>query len=274
MSKIWFVTGSSRGFGRRFVEAALQRGDKVAATARQAESLADLVVAHGDRVLPLPLDVTDRGAVFAAVQRAHAHFGRIDVVVNNAGYGLFGMVEEIQDVEIRAQFETNVFGALWVTQAALPFLRAQGSGHVIMLSSVLGIAAFPTTGAYTASKAALEGFSESLAQEVAPFGVKVTIVEPSGFDTGFASSTKQADPMPVYSPVRDAFNAQFAGLPQGNDSGAGGALLAIVDAPHPPLRVFFGTLPMHVVPPLYTQRLKTWEEWAGVAAQADGSGQA
>lgn len=271
MSKIWFITGSSRGFGRRFVEAALGRGDKVVATARQADSLADLVAVHGDRVLPLSLDVTDRTAVFAAVQRAHEHFGRIDVVVNNAGYGLFGMVEEVQEADVRSQFETNVFGALWVTQAALPFLRAQGNGHVIMLSSVLGIAAFPTTGGYTASKAALEGLSESLAQEVAPFGIKVTIVEPSGFDTGFATSTKQSDPMPVYAPVRDAFNAQFAGLPQGDASGVGGALLAIVDAPQPPLRVFFGTLPMHVVPQLYAQRLKTWEDWAGVAAQADGS---
>src|SRR5437899_4210537 len=150
MSKIWFVTGSSRGFGRRFVEAALERGDKVVATARQAQSLADLVAAHGERILPLSLDVTDRAAAIAAVQRAHEHFGRIDVVVNNAGYGLYGMVEEFKEQEIRAQFETNVFGALWVTQTALPYLRAQGSGHIIMLSSVLGIAAFPTTGGYTA----------------------------------------------------------------------------------------------------------------------------
>lgn len=272
MSKIWFVTGSSRGFGRRFVEAALERGDKVVATARQAGSLADLVAVHGERVLPLSLDVTDRAAVFAAVQRAHEHFGRIDVVVNNAGYGLYGMVEEIKEQEIRALFETNVFGALWVTQAALPILRAQGSGHIIMLSSVLGIAAFPTTGGYTASKAALEGLSESLAQEVAPFGVKVTIVEPSAFDTGFAASSTQAEPIPVYAPVRDAVNARFAGLPQGDASGAGAALLNIVDAAQPPLRVFFGTLPMHVVPPLYAARLKTWEQWAGVAARADGGG--
>lgn len=274
MSRIWFVTGSSRGFGRRFVEAALERGDKVVATARQAESLAHLVAAHGERVLPVSLDVTDRAAVFAVVQRAHRHFGRIDVVVNNAGYGLYGMVEEIQEREIRAQFETNVFGALWVTQAVLPYLRAQGSGHIVMLSSVLGVAAFPTTGGYTASKAALEGFSESLAQEVAPFGVKVTIVEPSAFDTGFAASSVQAEPMAAYAPVRDAVNARFAGLPQGQSSGVGAALLSIVDAAHPPLRVFFGTLPMHVVPALYAERLKTWEQWAGVAALADGGGKA
>jgi NAD(P)-dependent dehydrogenase (short-subunit alcohol dehydrogenase family) len=272
MSKIWFVTGSSRGFGRHFVEAALERGDKVVATARQAQSLADLVAAHGERILPLSLDVTDRAAAIAAVQRAHEHFGRIDVVVNNAGYGLYGMVEEFKEQEIRAQFETNVFGALWVTQAVLPYLRAQGSGHIIMLSSVLGIAAFPTTGGYTASKAALEGLSESLAQELAPFGVKVTIVEPSIFDTGFAASSAQAEPMPAYAPVRDAVNAQFAGLPQGDASGVGAALLNVVDAEQPPLRLFFGTLPMHVVPPLYAQRLKTWEQWAGVAAQADAGG--
>lgn len=272
MSKVWFVTGASRGFGRRFAEAALERGDRVVATARNAGALAELAGRHGERCLALPLDVTDRSAAFAAVKRAHDSFGRLDVVVNNAGYGLFGMVEEVTEQDIRAQFETNVFGALWVTQAALPLLRAQGSGHIVMLSSVLGVAAFPTTGAYTASKAALEGLSESLAQEVAPFGIKVTIVEPSGFDTGFSGSASRSQAMAAYAPVHEAFQARFASLPQGDSRGVGAALLAIVDAESPPLRVFFGSLPMHVVPALYAERLKTWEQWAGVAAQADGAG--
>lgn len=272
MSKVWFVTGASRGFGRHFVEAALERGDRVVATARDVASLSELTGRYGDRCMAMALDVTDRSAAFAAVKRAHEHFGRLDVVVNNAGYGHFGMVEEIAEQEIRAQFETNVFGALWVTQAALPLLRAQGSGHIVMLSSVLGVAAFPTTGGYTASKAALEGFAESLAQEVAPFGVKVTIVEPSGFDTGFSTSASRSEAIPAYAPVQEAFMARFASLPQGNASGVGPALLAIVDAETPPLRVFFGSLPMHVVPALYAERLKTWEQWAAVAAQADGGG--
>lgn len=157
MSKIWFITGSSRGFGRRFAEAALSRGDKVAATARNTDSLADLVATHGDAILPVSLDVTDKAAVTEAVKQAHEHFGHLDIVVNNAGFGLFGMVEELTEDNVRAQFETNVFGALWVTQAALPYLRAQGSGHIINVSSLLGLAAFPMTAGYTASKAAIEG---------------------------------------------------------------------------------------------------------------------
>ena len=135
MSKIWFITGSSRGFGRQFAQAALERGDKVAATARNTDSLADLVAAHGEAILPLTLDVTDKAAATEAVQRAHDHFGRLDVVVNNAGYGLFGAVEELTEQQVRDQMETNFFGALWVTQAALPLLRAQGSGHIVQIST-------------------------------------------------------------------------------------------------------------------------------------------
>ncbi|MER6961398.1 SDR family NAD(P)-dependent oxidoreductase [Streptomyces sp. NPDC000618] len=152
MSKIWFITGSSRGFGRQFTEAALSRGDRVAATARSVDALADLVTAHGDAILPLALDVTDKAAVTEAVKRAHEHFGRLDVVVNNAGFGHFGTVEEISEPDIRAVFETNVFGALWVTQAVLPYLRAQGSGHIVQISSTLGIGATALTGSYSASK--------------------------------------------------------------------------------------------------------------------------
>ena len=140
-AKVWFITGTSRGFGREWALAALERGDKVAATARALGSLDGLVAAHGDAVLPMQLDVTDRDAAFAAVAEAHAHFGRLDVVVNNAGYGQFGMVEELSEEEARAQIETNLFGALWVTQAALPFLREQGSGHFLQVSSIGGISA-------------------------------------------------------------------------------------------------------------------------------------
>ncbi|MGW8764309.1 SDR family oxidoreductase [Streptomyces sp. NPDC055815] len=272
MSKIWFVTGSSRGFGRHFVEAALSRGDKVAATARSTESLSDLVAAHGDQVLPLALDVTDKAAVAATVKQAHEHFGGLDVVVNNAGYGLFGAVEELSEQEVRAQFETNFFGALWVTQAVLPYLRTQGSGHIVQISTVGGVTSFPTLGGYNASKWALEGLSEALAQEVAPFGVKLTLVEPGGFATDWAgSSAAQAQPLPVYDGARDAVIAAFAGLKVGNPAAAGPALLKIVDAENPPLRVFFGTAPLQVVPHIYAERLKTWEEWAEVSTEAEGA---
>jgi short-subunit dehydrogenase involved in D-alanine esterification of teichoic acids len=150
--KIWFITGTSRGFGREWAIAALERGDKVAATARDISSLDDLAAKYDDAVLPMELDVTDRGADVAAVKRAHDYFGRLDVVVNNAGYGQFGMVEEISEQEIRAQLETNLLGALWITQAALPYLREQGSGHILQVSSIGGISAFMNTGAYHASK--------------------------------------------------------------------------------------------------------------------------
>ena len=199
MSKTWFITGTSRGFGREWAIAALERGDRVAATARDAASLDDLVQKYGDALLPIALDVTDREADFAAVQQAHDHFGRLDIVVNNAGYGHFGMIEEITEDEARAQIETNLFGALWVTQAALPYLREQGSGHIIQVSSIGGISAFPLVGIYHASKWGLEGFSQALAQEVAGFGIHVTLVEPGAFSTDWAgSSSKRSAEHPAY----------------------------------------------------------------------------
>ncbi|MDT4900341.1 MAG: hypothetical protein QOJ78_1271 [Pseudonocardiales bacterium] len=186
-TKTWFITGASRGFGREWTIAALERGDSVAATARQTSTLDDLADKYGDRLLPLELDVTDRGAAWAAVATAHERFGRLDVVVNNAGYGHFGMVEELSEADIRDQLETNFFGALWVTQAALPFLREQGSGHILQVSSIGGISAFPNVGAYHASKWALEGLSQALAAEVTDFGIHITLIEPGGFSTDWAA---------------------------------------------------------------------------------------
>ncbi|MGY2061423.1 SDR family NAD(P)-dependent oxidoreductase, partial [Nocardia gipuzkoensis] len=205
MSKVWFITGVSRGFGREWALAALERGDRVAGTARDLSTVEDLVAEYPDTFLPLRLDVTDRTADFDAVRRAAEHFGRLDVVVNNAGYGHFGMIEELTEEEIRAQFETNVFGALWVTQAALPILRAQGSGHIIQVSSIGGISAFPNLGAYHASKWALEGFTQSLFQEVAGFGIHVTLIEPGGFSTDWAGpSAAHSAENPAYDAVREA----------------------------------------------------------------------
>jgi NAD(P)-dependent dehydrogenase (short-subunit alcohol dehydrogenase family) len=272
VSKIWFITGSSRGFGRQFVTAALERGDKVAATARNTDSLADLVAAHGEAILPLPLDVTDKAAVTAAVQRAHDHFGRLDVVVNNAGYGLFGAVEELTEQQVRDQMETNFFGALWVTQAVLPLLRAQGSGHIVQISSVGGVTAFPNLSVYNASKWALEAMSEGLAQEVAGFGIKVTLVEPGGFATDWrGSSGTFAEQLPAYGELRTAIAAYWSNFQPGDPTATGAALLKVVDADNPPLRVFFGTSPLQLVPQVYAERLKTWEEWADVATEAQGS---
>src|SRR3954469_18741933 len=200
-SKTWFITGTSRGFGREWTIAALERGDRVAATARDPSSLDDVVAEHGDAVLPIALDVTDRAAVFEAVRRAHEQLGRLDVVVNNAGYGQFGMVEELSEQEARDQIETNLFGALWVTQAALPFLREQGAGHVLQVSSIGGISAFQGIGMYHASKWALEGISQSLAQEVRGFGIHVTLIEPGGFSTDWGgASARRSERLDAYTP--------------------------------------------------------------------------
>ena len=272
-AKVWFITGASRGFGRQWAIAALERGDKVAATARDTDTVADLVEIYGAAILPIELDVTDRAADFAAVARAHDHFGRLDVVVNNAGYGHFGFVEEVTEQEARAQIETNVFGALWVTQAALPYLRAQRSGHIIQVSSIGGITAFPNVGIYHASKWALEGFSQSLAQEVAPFGVHVTLVEPGSFATDWAgSSSTRSATLPDYDEVHEAaerVRAQRISTP-GDPTASASAILKVVDAPNPPLRVFFGDLPLALAKAEYESRLKTWEEWQPVSVEAQG----
>lgn len=270
MSKVWFVTGSSKGFGREFVLAALERGDKVAATARNTDTLSDLVEKYGDAVLPLQLDVTDREQAFAAVKAARDAFGRLDVVINNAGYGLFGTVEEITEQQLRDQLETNLFGVFHVTQAVLPIMREQGSGHIIQISTIGGIAAFPTLGGYHASKWALEGLTEALAQEVAGFGIAVTLVEPGGFDTDWGSaSAVVADAQPQYAGLHDAMN-QRSGGPQPRPVGFGSAILAVVDAEKPPLRVFFGEGPTLIVPHIYQQRLAEWAEWAPVSREAEG----
>lgn len=271
MSKIWFITGTSRGFGRQFTEAALRRGDRVAATARDTGSLDDLVAEFGEAILPIGLDVTDKGAVTSAVAAAHAKFGRLDVVVNNAGYGLFGMVEEITEEQLRDQLETNLFGAFFVTRAALPILREQGSGHIIQISTIGGVGAFPSLGGYHASKWALEGFTESLAQEVAGFGIAVTLVEPGGFATDWGgSSAVHAAPNPAYQPIRDAMSARRGSAQQGDPVAAGPALLQIVDAERPPLRVLFGSQPTQLVNHIYTQRLQTWSDWEHVSHAAQG----
>lgn len=271
--KIWFITGTSRGFGRAWAIAALERGDKVAATARNTASLADLAQKYGDALLPIELDVTDRDADFAAVRRAHDHFGRLDIVVNNAGYGHFGFIEELSERDARDQLETNVFGALWVTQAALPYLREQGSGHIIQVSSIGGISAFPLVGIYHASKWALEGFSQALAQEVKPFGVHVTLIEPGGFDTDWSgSSARHSDRIPAYDEVRAAVDAERAKrwASPGNPEASAAALLKVVDAEQPPLRVFFGSSPLQTAKADYESRLRTWEEWQPVAELAQG----
>ncbi|WP_017539653.1 SDR family NAD(P)-dependent oxidoreductase [Nocardiopsis halophila] len=266
--KVWFITGASRGFGRVWAEAALERGDRVAATARDTTALDALADRHGDAVLPLRLDVTDRDAAGAAVAAAHDRFGRLDVVVNNAGYGLFGAVEDVTEHQARAQFDTNFFGTLWVTQAALPILRAQGAGHLVQLSSIAGVASWPMLGLYHASKWAIEGMSDALAQEVERFGVRVTLLEPGPYRTDWRhGSSVWAEPGPAYA---EGAQAPSAGSEPGDPAATAQPLMDIVDAENPPLRAFFGASALETARRVYADRLHTWEQWDHVAKAAQG----
>jgi NAD(P)-dependent dehydrogenase (short-subunit alcohol dehydrogenase family) len=271
VSKTWFITGTSRGLGRAFTEVALDRGDRVAATARDAATLTDLTDRYGDAVLPLALDVTDRAAATAAVQRAAEVFGRLDVVVNNAGYGHFGTVEELTEAELRDQVETNFFGAVWVTQAALPVLRAQTSGHIVQISSIGGLAGLANLGAYNASKWALEGITEALSNEVGALGIAVTLVEPGGYGTDWAGDSAQhSAPNPAYEPIRAAAAARRGGQAPGDPQGAAAALLELVDREQPPLRALFGGQALGIVSALYEKRLDTWRAGEDLARRAQG----
>ena len=271
-SRTWFITGTSRGFGREWAIAALDRGDRVVGTARNPSSMDDIAERYGsDQFLPLQLDVTDRAADFVAIKQAHDHFGELDIVVNNAGYGHFGMIEEITEQEARDQIETNLFGALWVTQAALPFLREQRRGHIVQVSSIGGISAFSTVGIYHASKWGLEGFSQALANEVKDFGVHVTLIEPGGFSTDWSGdSAKRSAPISAYDEVRAERQRSWSGNVPGDPVASAEAVMRVVDADPPPLRCFFGSLPISIAEADYASRLETWREWQPVAELAQG----
>jgi NAD(P)-dependent dehydrogenase (short-subunit alcohol dehydrogenase family) len=273
--KYWFITGTSKGLGRAFAEAALTRGDRVAATARDTSSLQPLVDRFGDAVLPIQLDVTDRAACVAAVDRAAQAFGVLDVVVNNAGVGVIGAVEETSEDEARAIFDTNFFGALWVTQAALPYLRAQKRGHIVQVSSIGGLVAFPMVGFYNASKWALEAMSEALQQEVSEFGINVTLIEPGPMRTEWANTS-----MPVVANPNDAYASALEArlemmtderaLRQPGDPGrAAEALLQLVDAEDPPLRLVMGNGALDLAYQRYEERPAEWSAWEKVSRGTD-----
>jgi NAD(P)-dependent dehydrogenase (short-subunit alcohol dehydrogenase family) len=270
--KVWFITGTSKGFGRVWAEAALARGDLVAATARNIETLSPLTQRYGKHVAALKLDVTNKAEVDATIAEVHKRFGRLDVVINNAGYGLFGAIEEVSEQEARAQMETNLFGALWVTQAALPLMRAQGAGHIIQVSSIGGVNAFPTIGLYHASKWALEGFSQALAAEVAAFGIKVTLVEPGGYATDWGgASAIRATAIPAYDAARAAIASFRSNSVPGDPDATGAAILKLVDAHDPPLRIFFGSGGLPMTRAEYARRLETWEKWNPLSVEAQGN---
>ena len=270
--KIWFITGASRGFGRVWAEGALQRGDRVAVTARDVATVADFKERFGDAALPLALDVTDPEQVQQAVTQAHAHFGRLDVILNNAGYSLVGMTEEASEADVRAMFDANYFGTLRVIQAALPLLRAQGSGHIVGVSSTLGHVTTPLIGFYCASKWAFEALHESLVQEVKSFGLKVTLIEPGAYATSFGSpeSLRIAPGMDIYDELRQQVFGGMAGLNLGDPQATPDAVFKIVDAQHPPLRLILGDAGLPMIRAAYEDRLATWEAWEAVSNAAQG----
>ncbi len=270
--KVWFITGSSRGFGRIWTEAALKRGDKVAATARRLESIADLKEKYGENVLTLKLDVTQAHQVKSAVKAAYDHFGRLDIVFNNAGYSLVGTIEEANTDDIRALYETNVIGPVSVIQAALPLLRKQGKGHILGTSSSLGHLAYPVIGYYCSSKWTFEAIHESLASEVKQFGINVTIIEPGAYATEFGSqdSLKFAQSIELYNDFKGRFFDGLKNFERGDPKATQEAILKVVDAEQPPLRLFLGSHNLPEIREAYAQRLKTWEEWEAVSNEAQG----
>ncbi len=272
--RIWFITGASTGFGRLLAEEALRVGQKVVATARKPEQIANLGDLYSDRCLVLPLDVTDQGQVDSAVEQTIARFGRVDVVVNNAGYGVAGAIEEVSEAEFMPMFETNVFGLLRVTRAFLPHLRKQRSGHILNLSSIGGVVASPGMGYYNATKFAVEGLSESLAAELAPLGVHVTIIEPGPFRTDFlgrsgvVAKNRTADYDNTAGNMRKYF-AENDGKQKGDPHRAVLAMMRIVESPNPPLRLLLGASALQRL----RAKLRNWEteiaEWEQVTVDAD-----
>ncbi|MBB3638395.1 oxidoreductase [Variovorax atrisoli] len=269
----WFITGAASGFGHAFAEHALALGHNVVATARDASRLVDLVALAPDRVLATPLDVDAAGAAEAAVQAAVARFGRIDVLVNNAGYGVVGALEETSDAELRALMNTNFFGAMAVTRAALPVLRAQRSGAIVNISSLGGQLSFAGFSAYSASKFALEGASEALAQEVAPFGIKVLIVEPGQFRTQLAGSGMRHMPViEAYQPVVGAtreFAHSMHNTQAGDPRKAAVAIAKALQAENTPLRLPLGGDSVDAVRAHAQAMLKDMEAWEALSRSTD-----
>lgn len=270
-TRTWFITGASRGLGRAFAEAALSAGDRVVAAARDVEPLAALAKEHPDAFLPLALDVSDRDAVFAAVERAVAAFGGLDIVVNNAGGMLYGMVEEATEKQIRDHLDVNFFGAVWVSQAVLPHLRAQGSGRLLQVTSMASGGGMATVGFYGAGKAALDSVSAALAMEVEQFGVKVTIVQMGGYSTGlFTAGSTATEPGAAYAGLR-ARMAEMWGDEAGPEaSTAAPAIMKLVDMEEPPQRLILGSQSFDYVMQMDQARTEQYRASESLSRMAPG----
>ncbi|MCX5538224.1 oxidoreductase [Paraburkholderia sp. CNPSo 3076] len=273
-SPVWFVTGCSTGFGRELARAVLARGWRCVATARNKASLDDLAPEAGDRLLPVSLDVTDAAQIDAAVAAAQKQFGAIDVLVNNAGYGYQSSIEEGEEREIRAQFDANAFGLFTLTRAVLPGMRARRKGHVINITSVAGLAGFPGSGYYAASKHAVEGFSDSLLAEVAPLGIKVTCVEPGPFRTDWAGrslvqTASRVDDYAETAGARMQRTAQGSGHQPGDPVRAAQAMIRITEAEKPPRHLVLGAFGVDAVANRLRAALADIEAWRELSLGTD-----
>ncbi|ATY12219.1 short-chain dehydrogenase/reductase [Amycolatopsis sp. AA4] len=271
---VWFITGCSTGLGRALATAVLERGLRAVVTARDPERVADLVAAHPGRALAVALDVTDPQQITDSVAEAHRVFGQIDVLVNNAGYGYLAAAEEGEDAEIRALFEANVFGLMAMTRAVLPGMRARRSGHVVSVSSLGGLAAFGATGYYHATKFAVEGFSESLAAEVGPLGIGVTIVEPAAFRTNWSGpsmreSAIRIDDYADTAGARRTSTLATYGKQPGDPNRAATAVLDAVTSAEPPLRLLLGRAAYDIATARLDALRKTFDDWRDVTLSAD-----
>ena len=273
MSQVWLITGSSRGLGREFAIAALEAGHKVAATARKVSDLEDLQMTYGENVLPIALDVTNEAQANEAVQSTIAKFGRVDVLVNNAGYGNVAPVEDTSLAEFREQIETNLFGTIVLTKAALPHFREQKGGHFIQVTSIAGRIGPIGRAPYAAAKWGVEGFSETLAKEVAPFGVKVTLVEPGGFRTDFAgASTSLKEGRPEYDETvgkTARFQRDFNGKQPGDPKRAAAALLRIASEQNPPFRLIIGSDAYNAIEKNDLAKMEAAKEWKELSISTD-----
>lgn len=270
----WFITGATSGIGRALLEAALERGERAAALARRVELLEDLQQTHGERLLTIATDVARAEEVTAAVAQTVGAFGRIDVVANNAGYGLFGAVEEATDEQARAIFDTNVFGVLNVLRAVLPQLRAQGSGHVLQGSSYYGQTAHPGVGLLAATKYAVEGLTDALVGEVAPLGIKVTALEPGPTATAFLANLDLASTIPAYDQTVRVVQQEIGALPPSAFSAPGrvvDAIFAVVDADQPPLRLATGSYAVEQIRGALQARLTAIDAWSAISAAVDAA---
>ncbi len=274
MEKVWLITGCSTGFGRELAKEVLAKGYKVAVASRKTSDVDDIVAAYPNTSIAIKLDVTIDSEIKSSVAQTMAHFGQIDVLVNNAGIGYFGSIEESEEVEVRKMFEINVFGLAKMTQEVLPHMRKQRSGHILNIASIAGLRSFPGVGFYNATKYAVDGFSESLAKEVGPLGIKVTIIAPSGFRTDWAGRSANESPATIadYAETADKNKGTIRGI-SGNQAGdpvrAVKAMIQVVESETPPMRLLLGVAALRGAREKLEELKNDFDTWASVTEGAD-----